>query len=487
MRRPSSYRANAAYAAINRLAPIAVQLVAAPFIIREFGSAVFAIWALLATTMSLMLSADFGVVGLMHRYHSVAKVRNDERFAGRITVSVLLFLLVLLLVFILVGPAIANVLTEVFIIPNALRSEAWLVFRFTGPLAVIQLLGLALSAYLMAHQRFFAVAVSSIVARTIFALAIVFVLVTDSGLLGLLGAVALDAVASMTITAAASWRHLAFEARGLLSSSELRELWRYAWRNQISALGFIAQRESDILIAAFLLSPAYQATVAASVQLASAVVLAPSILLLPLFTNLSGLSERDEQSVVDATQKAESLWLQMLIPFGIVTVVVLPTLSSTWLAAELQDFVPVMTLMSFAFTVGLLNAVRATYVRAIALPGLEARSYLVMIIVKIALAIPLVLAFGVTGLVISTLLATAFAVFNLWKNTLSLLPRVSLPKLRSQSWFTSLLVLVISVGAVGVITAIVSEPLILAIALTITAITLFFVGFLRIRVIENRV
>lgn len=412
-----SYASNAGLAAIGRIAPLAVQLIATPFIIAAFGVDSYAVWAILATTISLMLTADLGVVGIMQRYHSVARANEDVRQGGRITATVLLFLLVLLVVLTLIGPWIADFLVSIIKIGPGLTDSAWFVFRYSGTLAVMQLIALALTAYLAAHNRFLASAVSSIAARSLFVVALVIVLSGDYGLKGLVVASFVDGIAAIVIAGAMCWKHLAFEVRGQVNKSELKELWAYSWRNQASALGFVAQRESDVLMAAIMLPAAFQATIAATAQLAAAAAFAPTIALIPLFTNLSALSATSIEKVKAATQSAEKNWFALVLPFSALVMSIGPFATVAWLGPQLPDLLPTMALLSAGFLIVLANSVRAVYVRAIGKPGIESTSYFWLFLSKLAVGIPATLIWGIYGLAASTVISSFISVFVMWRLT----------------------------------------------------------------------
>jgi O-antigen/teichoic acid export membrane protein len=445
-KQPRSYAGNAGLAAVGRIAPLAVQLIATPFIIAAFGVDSYAVWAILATTISLMLTADLGVVGIMQRYHSVARANVDVRQGGRITATVLLFLFALLVLFTLLGPWIADFLVSIIKIGPGLSDSAWFVFRYAGTLAVMQLIALALTAYLAAHNRFLASAVSSLAARTLFVIALVLVISGNYGLEGLVIASFIDGIAAILIAGAMCWKHLAFEVRGLVDKSELRELWSYSWRNQASALGFVAQRESDVLMAAIMLPAAFQATIAAGAQLAAAAAFAPTIALIPLFTSLSEQSARSSNEAKKSAERAEVNWFTLILPLSAIVLSIGPFATVAWLGPQLPDLLPVMALLLAGFLIVLANSVRAVFVRAIGKPGLETSSYLWLLLAKIAIGVPATLFFGIYGLAASTVLASVIGVIVMWRLTLSNEVSMAQPQIKANTIWVSLGVLVACLG-----------------------------------------
>ncbi|MFA9276333.1 MAG: lipopolysaccharide biosynthesis protein [Rhodoluna sp.] len=457
---PRSYAGNAGLAAIGRIAPLAVQLIATPFIIATLGVDAYAVWAILATTISLMLTADLGVVGIMQRYHSVARANEDVRQGGRITATVLLFLGVLLVFLTLIGPWIADFLVTIINIGPGLEESAWFVFRFAGTLAVMQLIALALTAYLAAHNRFLASAVSSIAARSLFVIALVIALTGDYGLKGLVFASFIDAIAAIVIAGAMCWKHLVFEVRGLVNKHELKELWSYSWRNQASALGFVAQRESDVLMAAIMLPAAFQATIAASAQLAAAAAFAPTIALIPLFTNLSALSASSIEKVKAATRVAENNWFTLVLPFSALVLAIGPFATVAWLGPQLPDLLPTMALLTAGFLFVLANSVRAVYVRAIGKPGIESNSYLWLFLSKLALGIPATLIWGIYGLAGSTVISSIISVIVLWRLTSRRDVAIKSPQIHATTFVASVFLLIVGfIAALLIMQRITDRPI----------------------------
>jgi O-antigen/teichoic acid export membrane protein len=407
------YRRDALAVAASRMAPLAVQLLATPFVIAAVGAESYAAWALMMTTINLLLTADLGVVGIMQRYHAVARGREDTALAGRITATVLAVLGVLLVVVTLTGPAIADVVLRVVEFPPDVEPGARLLFRNAGTLAALQLLALALSSYLAAHGRFLALAGVSLCARVVLAVGIVVAISGGHGLAGLLIASYADAATAVVLGVFLCRRHLFREVRGLTTRDEGQELWAYAWRNQASALGFVAQRELDVLIAGALLSTAALATMAASAPLAAAACLAPTVLLTPLFTSLSVSAGSDDGATASAAARAESSWFELVLPFGALILGVLPFAASAWIGPGVTGVASVTAVLAAGFLVSLLGSVRAILARAVGRPGIETASYGAFVTVKLVAGIGLALAFGILGLAASGLLASIASVIVL--------------------------------------------------------------------------
>lgn len=470
-----SYAGNASLAAVGRIAPLAVQLIATPFIIATLGVDSFAVWAILSTTISLMLTADLGVVGIMQRYHSVARAQEDARLGGRITATVLLFLVALLIVLTLLGPLIADSLLRIIKVAPGLEDSAWVVFRYAGTLSVLQLIALALTAYLAAHNRFLASAVSSVLARVLFVIALVIVLTGDFGLTGLVIASFVDGIAAILIAGAMCWKHLLFEVRGLVTKIEFKELWSYSWRNQASALGFVVQRESDVIMAAIMLPAAFQATIAATAQLASAAAFAPTIALIPLLTSLSAASANSKDLTIDKAHLAENNWFKLVTPFIALTLAIGPFAAVAWLGPQLPDLLPIMALITAGFLVALANSVRAVFVRAIGKPGIETTSYLWLLAAKLAVGIPATIVFGIYGLAVSTVIASVASVFVMWSLTLRMESGLKAPQIDSRTNVLSLLLFVFSGLIATAIFILVSDrPLQLVLFIALGALGLLF-------------
>ncbi|VTR76218.1 lipopolysaccharide biosynthesis protein [Cellulomonas hominis] len=419
----TSYRRDALLVALARMAPLGVQLLATPFVLDRLGDGAYAAWALMMTTINLLLTADLGVVGIMQRYHGVARGQADVRLGGRITASVLLVLGALLVVVVAAGPWISRAVLAVVNVPAAVRDDAALLFRHAGTLAVLQLVALALSSYLAAHSRFVAVAAQSLAARAVLAGGIVWALTTDRGLPGLLLASFADAAVAVLLGVALCRHHLLREVRRPTDRAQTRELWAYSWRNQLSALGFVAQRELDVVLAGILLPTAALASVSAAAPLTAAACLAPTVLLTPVFTTLSVQAGRDPAGLPAAGARAESGWLRLVLPFAALALGVLPFAAEQWLGPEVSGIAPLTAVLAAGFLLSLGGNARAVLVRAAGRPGIETRSYLVYAVVKIAAGVALAIVGGMLGLAAAGVLAAAAALVVLLRGSRGLIER----------------------------------------------------------------
>ncbi|WP_182111766.1 MULTISPECIES: lipopolysaccharide biosynthesis protein [unclassified Actinotalea] len=442
-----SYRRDALLAGVSRMAPLGVQLAATPLVLASLGEGSFAAWALMMTTINLLLTADLGVVGIMQRYHGVALGRGDSALGGRITASVLLMLGALLVLVTLAGPLIADGVLAVVDFPPDVRDQARLLFRHAGTLAVLQLLALALSSYLAAHSRFLAVAGLSIGARAVLALGIAVALLGDHGLPGLLLASYADAVVAVLLGLWLCRHHLRHDVRRPTDRAETSDLWAYAWRNQASALGFVAQRELDVVLAGILLPTAALASMSAAAPLTAAVCLAPSVLLTPLFTRLSVQAGADPAGLPRAAADAERAWFALALPFGAVVLAVLPFAAAAWLGPELVDVTEVTALLAAGFLLTLVTSVRAILVRAAGRPGLESRSYAVYAVVKIAAGWALAMTFGLLGLAAAGVLAAVAAMVVLRRGAGALMSGGPSAAPARSTWLVSGAVLVVAGAA----------------------------------------
>ncbi|RMI13268.1 lipopolysaccharide biosynthesis protein [Cellulomonas triticagri] len=414
---PAARRTDGLLVAVARMAPLGVQLLATPFVLERLGPGAYAAWALMMTTINLLLTADLGVVGIMQRYHGVARGRADTALGGRITASVLLVLGALLVVVTVAGPWISRGVLAVVTVPEAVRDDAALLFRHAGTLAVLQLVALALSSYLAARSRFVAMAVQSLAARGVLAVGIVVALATGSGLPGLLLASFADAGVAVLAGLVLCRRHLLREVRRPTSRAETRELWAYSWRNQLSAVGFVAQRELDVVLAGILLGTAALASVSAAAPLTAAACLAPTVLLTPVFTSLSVRAGRDPGSLPDAGAEAERGWLRLVLPFAALALGVLPFAAAEWLGPEVDGIAPLTAVLAAGFVLTLAGNARAVVVRAAGRPGIETRSYAVYTVVKVVAGVLLALAGGMFGLAAAGVLASSAALVVLLRGS----------------------------------------------------------------------
>ncbi|MBO0925302.1 hypothetical protein J1G44_12525 [Cellulomonas sp. zg-ZUI199] len=413
-------RLGPALVAVARMAPLAVQLLATPFVIASLGASTYAVWALMITTINLLMTADLGVVSIMQRFHGVARGRGDVQMAGRVTATVLAVLGVVLVLVTLAGPLAADVVLAVVDVPPELRAEAYTAFRHTGTIAVLQLIGLAFSSYLAAHERFVAFAVVSLGARLVLAAGIVVALTTGAGLPALVVASYADAAMAVLLGAVAAARHLRREVRRPAYRAELGEMWSYAWRNQLSGLGFVAQRELDVLLAGVLLPTAAIATVTAAAPLTAAVCLAPVVLLTPLFTRLSVLAAGDPRDVAAHAHEAERTWFRLAVPYAALTLAVLPPFAAAWVGPDVSGVAGVTALLAAGYVLALATSVVALLVRAVGEPGIETGAYAAYVVVKIVTGVVAAVLLGPLGLAATGVVASLAMVLVLRRGARSL-------------------------------------------------------------------
>lgn len=442
-----TYRRDALAVAVGRMAPLGVQLVATPAVLATVGTGAYAAWALMMTTINLLLTADLGVVGIMQRYHGVARGRGDRALGGRITSSVLLVLAALLALITLAGPWISRLVLAVVHLPDAVTADAALLFRHAGTLAVLQLIALALSSYLAAHGRFLAVAGLSLAARAVLATGITLALLGGHGLPGLLLASYADATVAVVVGLVLCRHHLRTDVRRPTSRAESRDLWGYAWRNQASALGFVAQRELDVVMAGILLPTAALASMSAAAPLTAAVCLAPSVLLSPLFTRLSVQVGAEPASLPREAAAAEKAWFSLVLPFAALVLGVLPFAAAAWLGPALSQIAVLTLVLASGFLLTLVTGVRAVLVRAAGRPGLESRSYVVYAAVKVGVGLALAALAGVVGLAASGAVAAVAALLVLSRGAGRILGDAPSPLPPARTWWTALALLVGTAGA----------------------------------------
>ena len=67
--------------AATRTVPVLVPLVFTPVVLNVFGREVYALWAILMTTIGILQNADLGVTSIMQRFHSRYRGLGDEEAA----------------------------------------------------------------------------------------------------------------------------------------------------------------------------------------------------------------------------------------------------------------------------------------------------------------------------------------------------------------------------------------------------------------------
>jgi O-antigen/teichoic acid export membrane protein len=144
---------------------------------------------------------------------------------------------------------------------------------------------------------------------------------------------------------------------------------------------------------------------------ASAVRSLPLFAFPPLLTRLTTMFRRRGRDETAAEfGRLERRWLPAVLAFGVVAIAAVGFAVPVWLGDRyvVAGVVAAVLLAGYTVHVGL-TGMRTCYVRAVGQPGLETRCSTVWTVVNLILTVPLVLLFGVVGVVTATAVAGTIA------------------------------------------------------------------------------
>jgi O-antigen/teichoic acid export membrane protein len=457
-----------------------------PFVLGAFDREVYALWAVLMTVIGILQNTDMGVTSVMQRFHSHYRGVGDEAAARRLTGSVMLAVVALAIVLGALGPLVAQLLVGVIHPPAALVDDALALLRPAGLFAGLQLIALALTGYLGGHARFGAAALSSLGARAVLAAMLVLTLTLGWGVTGLVLASAADAIVAVLLAVAATWRHLVGSIRSLLSRAELREVWAFAWRSQLSTAGFLAQRELDVLLATLLLPLPVIGAVAAGAQSSIAVSLFPTIFLVPLVTRIGYAAGRDRALAIATVHEADAEWRRLYPVYAGVVLGVLGPAVAAWVGPALPLSPVLAVLIAAGMMAFLPGFVLVLAARALGRPGVETSAYVVLVAVKIVLGVAGALLFGPIGLAASTVFASIAAQIVLARRARALDPELRLRAPSARILLLAIASLALAAGGAFGLAAVIPWPFPRLIAIAVWAALLLGGGVLLARRTDAR-
>jgi O-antigen/teichoic acid export membrane protein len=402
--RPPELAVRIGFNGLAQLAPVVVLLALTPLLLSRLGLDRFGIWSLALVALNTVRLLDGGIAASLARFYAIHAGHDERADAGRLLIGSSIFLVLVgtALTFVMVplAPAIVSLLD----VPTGLEGEAKLVLHWVPALAALALLGEATSALLVGHSRFKALAASTWISAVAFALAVIgFVEDLEALMAASAWRFAVLVVANLVLAS----RHVSIGWPLVPSWATVREVGRYSSWMQLSALTGFANTQLDALIIAGFLPVRYVGIYQIGLQVASAVRSLPLYAFAPLLTRLTtifGLAGREE--AVHEFGRLERRWLPAVLAYGAVGIAAIGFSVPIWLGDRyaLSGVVAAVLLAGYTVHVGL-TGMRTCYVRAIGRPGLETRCSAAWTVVNIALTIPLLLLFGVVGVVAATALA----------------------------------------------------------------------------------
>jgi O-antigen/teichoic acid export membrane protein len=408
---PPELAARVGFNGLAQLAPVVVVLAITPLLLDRLGLDRFGIWSVALVVLNTLRLLDGGIAASMVRFYAIHAARDERAEAGRLLVgSVLALAAVGAVLTILMFPLVPTIV-GLLDIPAGLEGEATAVLRWVPGLVALALMGESTSGLLIGHGRFRALAGTMWTSAGAFALAVVVLVQPGAHLEALMVATALRFVVLVVGNLSFAAKHVSLRWPFLPSFATAKEVGRYSSWMQLSAVTGFVNTELDGLIIAAALPVKYVGLYQIGLQVASAVRSLPLFAFPPLLTRLTTIFRLEGREEATAEfGRLERRWLPAVLGYGIVAIAAVGFSVPVWLGDryDLSGVVAAVLLAGYTVHVGL-TGMRTCFVRAVGHPGLETRCSAAWTVINLALTVPLVLLFGVIGVVTATAVAGTVA------------------------------------------------------------------------------
>jgi O-antigen/teichoic acid export membrane protein len=400
--RPALSR-NVAASVLNAAAVVSISLLTVPVILDAVGTAGYGVWTL---GLALILYASILETGLgpsVQRFTAHARGREDADALGRLAFTTFVLYLLLGLVLGLVLVAIAPLLVDLFDLPARLRSDAETMFRLLGGALALALLAAGAGNLAQGLERFGVLAVSSAAGALAF-LAAVFALADAHGLPGLAVASCIGQGVTLLVRSAVLAPALRAGPHRLLARAELRQLVGFSARLQVTAFSELVNWQSDKLVVGIVATPYTVGQLGIGSQFADGGRLLAGAALSPVHSTFAlAAGAGDDAGLKRRFGELHRLWVLGVLGAAVIGAASLDPLITAWLGDGYGEAALLGAGLVLAAAAGLSTGTGVAYLRAIGLPGLEARMGPLIVAVNLALTIPLAIAAGARGVVIGSL------------------------------------------------------------------------------------
>ena len=392
---------NIAWNGVSSLVPQLVALATVPILLSHLGVKGYGVWALVNTVMVFAISLDGGVSSSAQRFYALYLARGGTKLAARFTTTLLMLTALTTVLLYGLGPVISGAVMAFANVPAEMQPDAKVLLTNIGLLIGLIACSNIFTGYLRASNRFKAIAVSIFVAQLGYITAIV--RLADDLTVARMLTLALVQLSLMNAMLAINCAaHLAQVRFRFLSWTDVKELYSYAWRAQITNVSQLAILQMDSLFVAAFLPIEQLGYLAIASQVASGIRSLPMFALAPLLSRIT--HEFGERGFASATMLASSrnrIWVVLISAHFTIAAATIGFGVRAWAG----DY-PVAEAAAVILTVGnafnLMTGVATVYCRSIGKPGIEARYGLALVIGNLALSGPCTYFGGLMGAVWST-------------------------------------------------------------------------------------
>lgn len=397
----NSIKMHTAWNGVSQVAPQLVALAVVPILLNHLGLAGYGVWALVNTLMVFAVSLDGGISNSAQRFYVLHISRGDAKRAARLTTTMLIFVAFTTVLFYGLGPIISRAVLAFVRVPAGLQPDAKFLLTNIGLLIGLLLCSNILMGYLRATNRFRAIAISTIVAQLGYVAAIV--VLAENLTVSRMFIIALVQLGLLNVLLALSCAsHLAQVRLRFLSRAELKELYAYAWRAQITNASELAILQTDSLFVAAFLPIEQLGYLAIASQVANGIRSLPSFSLAPLLSQISHkFGQRGFASATTLASSRNRRWVLLISTYSAITVATIGFGLRGW-AGDYRVAEVAAVALALGNSLNLMAGVASIYCRSVGKPGIEARYSLALVVGNLALSGPCTYYGGLMGAVWST-------------------------------------------------------------------------------------
>lgn len=381
---------------------VAAALVSVPLILAKIGTAGYGVWTIAMTVVLYLTIADTGFSPAVQRFVAAAHGRSAFELTRRLLWTSLAIYVAIGTLLLAALELSAHALTGAFHVPTGLRTDAVTLFELLGPLILLALVVNAIGNVLQGLQRFLAFGWTAGAGAIGYLVALVILLEAGAGLVGVGVAAVIQQALVAVLRLVAARDVILGSPPALLRRTELRELFGFSARLQMSVLAALINVQSDRLIVGLVASTVTVGQLGIGSQVADAGRLLALAAFSPIVSSLSFAVAAGDQGVRAHFVRVNRLWTVTTIGATAVGVGAVDPVITAWLGPGHGQAALFGAMLIAAYGIGLLTATGVAYLRAIGAPGLEARLAAVIIGLNVAFTIPLALIVGAVGVVAGT-------------------------------------------------------------------------------------
>ena len=394
--------ANTMHAASGRVASLLLWLALTPPLYRALGPEGFGVWSLFYALTGYLGALDFGLAPATMRHVSAARARGDDAEAGAYaTVSVLGYA-ALGLLWLALMPLVRGPLLEFLRVPDEVRPAAN--FAFTAGAVVFAMAGATntIVYVLQGYDRFDLGNATMLTVAVVQAIGLLITLLRDWGLPGVVCATAVGWTAAAIVglvlvhTGAPAFRWSS--PRG--AKGVVRATLGYGAPLQLANLLAVAHQQLDKLLLSRYVALAAVAPYELGLRVSTALATFPQLLMLALVPPATRLhTTGDHALLAELYRRSNRYILLAAVTVGAGAVAGADRAFEAWLGhADAPAALALRGLMLAACT-GLGAGMATVTARGMGRPDLEAEFSAVALAVHLALGLPLVRTYGMTGVI----------------------------------------------------------------------------------------